>query len=34
MGAVSKVDESPEQWAFKLKMGSTLVDFKIDTGAD
>ena len=34
LGAVSKADGSPEQWAVELLVGSTPVDFKIDTGAD
>lgn len=34
LGAVSKAGGSPEQWAVELLLGSTPVDFKIDTGAD
>ncbi|KAK0156229.1 hypothetical protein N1851_000482 [Merluccius polli] len=35
LGAVSKAaDGSSEQWAVKLLVGSTPVEFKIDTGAD
>ncbi len=34
LGAVSKADGSSEQWAVKLMVGSTPVEFKVDTGAD
>ncbi|KAK9519969.1 hypothetical protein VZT92_022659 [Zoarces viviparus] len=34
LGAVNKSGGSPEQWAVDLLVGSTPVDFKIDTGAD
>ncbi|XP_063063818.1 uncharacterized protein K02A2.6-like [Engraulis encrasicolus] len=35
LGAVSRAAEgSPEQWIVKLRVGSTPVEFKIDTGAD
>lgn len=35
LGAVSKAkDDSSEQWAVKLLVGSISVEFKIDTGAD
>uniref|UniRef100_A0A3B1ITQ0 Gypsy retrotransposon integrase-like protein 1 n=1 Tax=Astyanax mexicanus TaxID=7994 RepID=A0A3B1ITQ0_ASTMX len=34
LGAVSKAEGSSEQWTVKLLVGSTPVDFKIDTGAD
>lgn len=32
--AVSKTDEPREQWSVELLVGSTPVEFKIDTGAD
>ncbi|KAL6491496.1 hypothetical protein MHYP_G00018410 [Metynnis hypsauchen] len=34
LGAVSRADGSPEKWTIKLLVGSTPVEFKIDTGAD
>ena len=32
LGAVNKTGEALEQWAIELLVGSTPVDFKIDTG--
>lgn len=34
LGPVNKTDGSSEQWDSELLVGSTLVEFKIDTGAD
>lgn len=34
LGAVFKADGSSEQWSVQLLVGSTPVEFKIDTGAD
>lgn len=34
LGAVSKAGGSSKQWSVELLVGSTLVEFKINTGAD
>ena len=34
LGAVNKKESTAEQWVIELQVGSTPVDFKIDTGAD